>query len=368
MVNKESILEKFIEMLKISSPSLDEREIADYLKKVLLELGLEVYEDEAGKKYKGSAGNIIAILRAPGKKRVLFSAHMDTVSPCEKVKPIIEDGIVKSDGTTILGGDDKIGIAAILEMLRVVRERDTDHPEIVVVFSIAEEIGLIGAKELDLDSLGKIDYGIVLDADGKPGTVVVKAPYAVKGRLQITGKAAHAGIDPENGINALYVASHAISQLKMGRVDEDTTCNIGLVKGGSVVNMVMPSIFMAYEARSFKEEKLEALLEHTNRIFEETAEKFNAKFTKKLERSYDGFNIDTDSEIIKIFKKACENVGVEYNPQSCGGGSDANVYSKTIPCINLGIGMSKVHTKEEYVEIEDILNCSSLLLEIVREL
>ncbi len=368
MVNRDRLLEKFMDMVRIPSPSLDERDMANYLKAVLTDMGLEVYEDDAGNKYKGSSGNIIGILRAPGKKRVLFSAHMDTVMPCKGVNPIVENGIVKSDGRTVLGGDDKIGIAAILEMLSIIIENCIEHPEIVVVFSIAEEIGLLGAKALDLDRLGEIDYGVVLDADGKPGTVVVKAPYAAKGKLEIVGRAAHAGIEPENGINALYVAAHAISQLKIGRVDEDTTCNIGIVKGGSVVNMVMPSVFMAYEARSFKEEKLESLLADTIRIFEETAKKFEAKFTKKLERSYDGFDIDLNSKIMGVFIKACKNIGLTYLPESCGGGSDANIYGKKFPCINLGIGMSKVHTKEEYVEIEDIINCTRLLLGIVREL
>ena len=166
MINRERMVENFINMAKISSPSLKEREVADYIKKELESIGLEVIEDDAGEKTGGNSGNIIGILRAPGKKKVLLSAHMDTVLPCDKVNPIIENGIIKSDGTTVLGGDDKAGIANIIEAIRVIKENNFDHPEIIVVCSIAEEIGLLGAKNFDIEKYAP-DYSFILDSSGK---------------------------------------------------------------------------------------------------------------------------------------------------------------------------------------------------------
>ena len=266
MINRERMVENFINMAKISSPSLKEREVADYIKKELESIGLEVIEDNAGEKTGGNSGNIIGILRAPGKKKVLLSAHMDTVLPCDKVNPIIENGIIKSDGTTVLGGDDKAGIANIIEAIRVIKENNFDHPEIIVVCSIAEEIGLLGAKNFDIEKYAP-DYSFILDSSGKPGIAIIQTPYSAKGEMKIIGKPAHAGIAPENGINALTVAAHAITKIKLGRIDSETTSNIGVVRGGEAVNIVMPEVTLHYEARSFSGEKLDSLLKETNDIF-----------------------------------------------------------------------------------------------------
>ena len=171
MFNVERMVKNFVNMAKISSPSLKEREVADYIKRELESIGLEVLEDNAGDKTGGNSGNIIGILRAPGKKKVLLSAHMDTVLPCDKVTPIIENGVIKSDGTTVLGGDDKAGIANIIEAIRVIKENNIDHPEIIVVCSIAEEIGLLGAKNFEIEKYSP-DYSFILDSSGKPGICI----------------------------------------------------------------------------------------------------------------------------------------------------------------------------------------------------
>jgi len=367
MINEKRIVDTFLEMVKIPSPSLNERAVADYVKVKLEELGLEVTEDNAGESCKGNTGNIIGILKSKGDntKKILFSAHMDTVLPCDKITPIIEDGIIKSDGTSVLGGDDKAGIVAILEMLEQLKEDNLDHPEIIVVFSIAEEIGLFGARAMDTKKYTP-DFGIIIDSGGSPGTVIIQAPFAAKGKFEIIGKPAHAGIEPEKGINALVVASHAITQLKLGRVDENTTSNIGVITGGSAVNIVMPSVTMLYEARSFNGETLDNLLSETQAIFTETAEKFGAEFKGSISKEYDGFKIKENSKILKIVEDACKDIHVEYQPIKSGGGSDTNIYnSKGIPSINLGVGMSKVHTKEEFIKIEDMVGCTKLLLSII---
>lgn len=370
MINEQRIIDNFLTMVKIPSPSLKERVMADYVKTELEKIGLEVIEDSAGENYNGNAGNIIGILKAKGSnnKKILFSAHMDTVLPCDKVTPIIENGIIKSDGTSILGGDDKAGIAAILEMLKQLKENNLDHPEIIVIFSIAEEIGLLGASAMDIEKYAP-DFGIIIDSGGEPGTVIIQAPFAVKGKIEIIGRSAHAGLEPENRINALVVASHAITKLRLGRIDENTTSNIGVVIGGTAINIVMPSVSMMYEARSFDGKILDELLFETKTIFRETAEKFGAEFKEEIVKGYDGFKIESSSKILKILEDACKNINIEYQPIKCGGGSDTNIYNgKGIPSVNLGIGMSKVHTKDEFIKVEDMVGCTKLLLSIVEKI
>lgn len=366
MINRDRIVDKFLEMVKISSPSRNEREMGDYLIKELKEIGLEVIEDNAGELNGGNCGNIIGILRAEGKPKYMFTAHMDTVVPCEKVVPIVENGIIKSDGTSILGGDDKGGIVVILEMLRAIKENNLDHPEILVVFSIAEEIGLMGAKSFEVEKYNP-DFGFVLDSGGKPGKIITKAPSAARGTITIEGKPAHAGIAPEKGINALTVLAHAITKMKLGRIDEETTSNIGVVRGGQATNIVMPLVEVDYEVRSLSNEKLQVILNETIEILEKTCEEFGAKVTTALEIEYPGFKIDDNAEVVQIIKKACDKLGIESETLSSGGGSDTNIYNgKGIPSVNLAVGMSKVHTLEEYIEIEDLVTLAKIAVEIVK--
>lgn len=368
MIKEDRLVTTFIDMASISSPSLKERAMGDYLLKVLKELGMEVYEDNAGEENGGNCGNIIGVLKASGKKKILFSSHMDTVLPCDKITPIIENGIIKSDGTSVLGGDDKGGVAAILEMLRAIKENNLDHPEIIVVFSIAEEIGLRGARSFDIEKYAP-DYSFILDSSGKPGTAIIQAPYSAKGEMKIIGKPAHAGIAPENGINAFTVAAHAVTKIRLGRIDSETTSNIGIVRGGEAVNIVMPELSIMYEARSFSGEKLDNLLKETNDVFEATAKDFGAEFINNVKKGYNGFTLDTESEILQYFKKACENVGIKCEMKSSGGGSDANVYNaKGYSAVNLAVGMTKVHTTEEFIEIQDMVDTAKLILEISKEM
>lgn len=368
MINRERMVENFINMAKISSPSLKEREVADYIKKQLEEIGMEVLEDNAGEKVGGNSGNIIGILRAPRKKKVLLSAHMDTVLPCDKINPIIENGIIKSDGTTVLGGDDKAGIANIIEAVRVIKENNIDHPEIIVVCSIAEEIGLLGAKGFEIEKYSP-DFSFILDSSGKPGIGIIQTPFSAKGKMRIIGKPAHAGIAPENGINALTVAAHAITKIKLGRIDAETTSNIGVVRGGEAVNIVMPEVTLQYEARSFSGEKLDNLLKETSDVFVEMAKSFGAEFENGVTKGYSGYHLEAGEEILTHFKKACANAGVECITKSTGGGSDSNIYNeKGYKALTIAVGMTKVHTKDEFIEIEDMVNTTKIVIEILKEL
>lgn len=367
MINTIRLIDTFLELVKISSPSGKEKNVADYILNQLEDIGVEAYEDDCGKVLNSTCGNIIIRIKGKSNKKVLFSAHMDTVTPCDNVNIVIEDEAIKSDGTTILGADDKAGIANILEMIRVIKENDIEHPEIIIVFSVSEETGLHGAKNIDLSHFGKIDYGYILDGGNSPGTCYNKAPYSAKGILKVIGKEAHAGSEPEKGINSLVVASEAITKLKIGRIDENTTCNMGIVEGGIATNIVMPEIKIHFEARSLYQDKLDKVLEEVDKVFTETSEKYKATFENSVKKGTLGFDISEECDTIKLFKEASENIGLEYKALPSGGGSDTNIYNmKGIESINIGIGMENVHTKEEYIKIEDLVNSTKLIVELIK--
>lgn len=370
MTNNKRLIEEFLELVQIDSPTSKEGTIAKVLVKKLEEIGLSVEIDDAGEKTGGETGNVIAKMKGTKEgKKLLFSSHMDTVSPGIGIKPIVDEeaGIIKSDGTTVLGSDDKAGIAAILEGLRYIKENNIEHSDITVVFSIWEEGGLFGAKSLDYSKLD-VDYGFVLDSGGSPGEIIVKAPGQDRIEVKIIGRPAHAGLQPEEGISSIMVASRAIENMKLLRIDEETTANIGTVKGGVATNIVMPDIEVIAEARSLDEAKLDAQTNHMIETFEKAAEEFGARIEVKVERMYSPLNIDDNDDIVAFTKKAFANINIEGKTASTGGGSDTNVLNKNgIKAVNLGIGMKKAHTLEEYIAIEDIINSAKTVIEIIKE-
>ncbi|MEG1284432.1 MAG: M20/M25/M40 family metallo-hydrolase [Romboutsia sp.] len=370
MINKQRIINEFLELVQIDSPSSKEGKIAQVLVEKLEEMGLEVIIDHAGEKTGGETGNVIGTLKGtkPG-KTLLFSSHMDTVSPGIGVKPILDEanGIIKSDGTTVLGSDDKAGIAAILEAIRTIKEENVDHSDIQVVFSIWEEGGLRGAVNLDYSKINA-DYAFVLDSGGAPGEIIVKAPAQDSLKVRIIGKPAHAGLQPETGISAIMVASRAIENMNLLRIDEETTANIGLVKGGVATNIVMPELEIVAEARSLNEEKLDKQMAHMIETFENAAKEFGAEIEIESNRAYTPLNLDESDEIVNIVKKACSNIDIEAHTASTGGGSDTNILTKNgIKAVNLGIGMKQVHTLDEYIAIEDLVNSARMVAEIIKE-
>lgn len=370
MVNKQRLVEEFLELIQIDSPSSKEGAVAKILVDKLKNLGFDVYIDEAGVKAGGETGNVIATLKGnrPG-KTVLFSSHMDTVSPGEGVKPIIDEvnGIIKSDGTTVLGSDDKGGIAAILEAVRIIKENNIEHGDIQIVFSIWEEGGLFGAKYLDYSKINP-DFAFVLDSGGAPGQIIVKAPAQDKISVKIKGKPAHAGLVPEEGISAIMVASRAIENMNLLRIDEETTANIGTIKGGVATNIVMPELDILAEARSLDNSKLDAQTKHMVDTFKKAAADFGAEIEIETERMYGAFSVDENDEIVNMLKKVFSNMGMEAKVASTGGGSDTNILNANgIKAVNLGIGMKKAHTLEEYIAIEDLINSARMVVEIVKE-
>ena len=367
MVNEKRLVESFVELVKIDSISREEKNLADFLIEKLEDLGLEVIVDQAGEKAKSNCGNIIARFKGNIKEAtpIMFSAHMDTVVPGKNINPLCDGEKIVSDGKTILGADDKAAIAALLESLHIIKEKNISHGDIEIVFSICEEIGLKGAKNLDISELNA-QMAFVLDAGGRVGKINTTAPSQNSLEIIIHGKSAHAGSNPEEGINAIQVAGFALSRMKLGRIDEETTTNIGVISGGNATNIVPDKVTLKGEVRSRKEEKLEKYTEKLKQIIEDTAQEFKAKAEVKINKEYHCYNLVPEDRVVKIAMKAVKDMGLQ--PLLCpsGGGSDANVFNKKgFPSVVLAIGMEKVHTLEEYILIKELKNTVKYILSII---
>ena len=376
MINHERLKNLLIELIKIDSLSRRERDVALFLKREMEELGAEVEFDDAGEKVGGNVGNLIAHFPGdrPGAAPFLLSAHMDTVAPGEGIVPVLDGTILRSDGRTVLGGDDKSGVAIICEALRAVREKKIPCGPVDVAFTICEEAGLLGAKWLDVARL-KARTGLVLDSDSV-GFLFTRAPAANRFEIAVHGLEAHAGVCPEKGINAIQVAAEGIARMKLGRIDAETTANIGLVEGGVAVNIVPNAVLLKGEARSHSEEKLAAQTAHMIRCLEEAAaahsltldgQVFRARVEARVERDYDRLNVADDSPLVRLVRAAGKNLGVDIRTEATGGGCDANVFNKKgLEVANLSTGMREIHTVKEWLDLKDLYLSAEMVLEIVR--
>jgi tripeptide aminopeptidase len=376
LINQERIRNLLIELIKIDSLSRKEYAVAMRLKRELEELGATVVIDDAGEKVGGTVGNVIAHFpgTVPGARPLLLSAHMDTVVPGEGITPVLDGDILRTDGRTVLGGDDKSGVAIICEVLRIIKENRITSSDIDVVFTICEEAGLIGAKCLDVKRL-RARTGLVLDSDSV-GFLFTKAPAANRMEFQVFGLEAHAGVCPEKGISAVQVAAEGIAQMKLGRIDNETTANIGLIEGGMAVNIVPNSVVLRGEARSHREDKLDRQTKHMLQCLEEAAarhnlelggKRYSAKVTAKVERDYDLMDVPDDAPIVRLVQAAANNLRVELKTLATGGGCDANVLNhKGLEVANLSTGMREIHTVNEWLDLKDLYLSAQMVLEIVR--
>lgn len=367
MVNEKRLIESFMELVKIDSISREEKNLADFLIEKLEDLGLEVIIDQAGEKVKSNSGNLIARLKGNIKKAtpIMFSAHMDTVVPGKNINPLLKGEKIVSSGKTILGADDKAAIAALLEALHIIKENNIPCGDIEILFTICEEIGLLGAKNLDVSSLNA-QIGFVLDSGGQVGKIIDAAPSQNSLEIIIHGKSAHAGSNPEEGINAIQVAGFALSRMKLGRIDEETTTNIGLISGGKATNIVPDKVTLKGEVRSRNEKKLEKYTEQLKKIIGDTAQEFKAKAEVKVNKEYFCYNLSPGDQAVSIAVKAAKNIGLQPSLGPSGGGSDANVFNKKgFPAVDLAIGMEKVHTLEEYILIKELKNTTEYILSII---
>ncbi len=366
MINRQRIRNFLIELIKIDSLSRREYDVAMRLKRELEELGAAVSIDDAGAKVGGNVGNLIAKFpgNAPASQPLLLSAHMDTVVPGEGIVPILDGDILRTDGTTVLGGDDKSGVAIICEVMRVIKENGLPCSAVDVVFTICEEAGLIGAKCLDIASL-RARTGLVLDSDSV-GFLFTRAPAANRMEFRVHGLEAHAGVCPEKGINAIKVAAEGIAQMQLGRIDHETTANIGVVEGGMAVNIVPNQVVLKGEARSHDSDKLKRQTEHMQRCLEEAAARHSLEFDgkrhqarveAKIERDYDRMDVPESAPIVQLVHAAARNLHLDVKTRATGGGCDANVFNqKGLVVANLGTGMREIHTVQRMARFEGSLS------------
>jgi tripeptide aminopeptidase len=368
-VRSDRLVELFTTLCRINSPSRQEREVAEYVKGFLRGLGLEVREDHAAQQVEGNANNVIATLPAniSGVPRIFFSAHLDTVEPNPNVKIIQENGIIRTDGTSILGADDKAGVSAILEAIRIVVENNLPHGQIQLLLTVCEEIGLKGARALDL-SLVESDFGFVYDSGPPIGTVISQTPTHDTMEVRLIGKPAHAGVEPEKGINAIEIAAHAIARMRLGRIDEETTANIGSIHGGHATNIVCPEVHLHAEARSLSKAKVDAQVAHMIECFEQAARERGGRAEIRHERHYEGYQLTENDLPVRVVHAAARKIGLEPLMRPTGGGSDANIFiARGLPCCVVGTAMEKVHTHEELVQVENLARSVDLTLAIIRE-
>ncbi len=366
MVNKERLINSFMDIVRVDSGTLQERKMADFLKVKLEELGLSVTEDNAVEAYGGDAGNVIGVLAGSADKEpLMFLAHMDRVTPGMGIEPILEGNIIKSDGRTILGADNGTGLAAILEMLTVIKENGLTHGRVEVVFTVAEEGGLHGAKGLD-ERVLQAKKAIVLDSSGRVGTVINQGPAQDGIVARIYGKAAHAGVAPEKGVNAIVTAAKAISRMKIGRLDEETTANIGVIEGGQATNIVPDLVEVRGETRSLSEAKLAEATKGICEEFTQAASENNSRVEIEVKRLYPAYHVAEGHELLQLVKKAANELGLAVNTQPTGGGSDANIINgKGIAAVNLSVGNEEVHTLDEFQRVDDLVRVVEFCLKIL---
>lgn len=368
-INEQRLEELFLKLCSINSPSLNEQDVVAWMKRHLQDLGLEVSEDDAGARIGGKANNIIAWLRGtiPSAPKVFLSAHFDTVEPTENLTVIDTGEGWKTDETTILGADDKGGMAPAIEAVLALRESGLPHGDVCLLLSVAEEIGLKGAAAVKIEELG-LDFGYVLDTGPPVGTYVNRTATHDKLEITVIGRPAHAGKDPENGINAIQVLSDAVSGMRLGRIDPETTANLGIIQGGTAVNVVCPSVTVRAEARSVSVESLDRQIAHMIERFEASARKFGAEVKIDHARHYKSYLLPENSILAQIGKRASESLGLAFALRTTLGGSDANVYnSKGLPCLVMATGIEKIHTHQECITKQSLHDTARLALAVLLE-
>lgn len=367
MLNKERLKNVFYDMVKIYSPSKGEGEICAWVMDYLRARGLEPEIDEAGKAYGGNGGNII--VHVPGEKAddpICFMGHLDQIEPCKNVNPIMDGSVIRTDGTTTLGADNKSAAASIFEAYEDLRESGVAHKEFYMLFSVSEEINMQGVKHLDPKRLPCKSF-VVPDATGPLGTIITAAPAANVMKVTIKGRTAHAGIEPEKGINAIVAASKAIAKMHIGRIDFETTSNIGHIEGGTATNIVTDSVWFTAEIRSRSDDKLAAETAYMEKCVRDACAEMGAECVWECEHVYPRFVLGEDSPIYKRVTEAMKAEGVTPIPTVTGGGFDASVLCG-LGCESavISTGMKDVHTKAESIDLEDMWKITHVISRLMR--
>ena len=374
-INQERLASLFTTLCEIDSPSKKEGRVAAYLKSVFAEMGAAVSEDDSAKQTGSDCGNLFVRFPDGGldKEPVFFNCHMDTVLPAVGVKVKRKGEVFTSAGNTVLGSDDKAGIAALIEVMRTLQEKNIPYGPVEYIFTTCEEVGLMGAKILNPSSI-KAKIGYALDSSGI-NRVVVGAPAANRITATIKGVAAHAGLSPEKGISAIHLAAKAIARLKLGRLDPKSTANIGLITGGTATNIIPESVLVHGEVRSHTVSKLEEYTQKMKDVFQDEIDNWTdpenivtdkPSLDFRVIQEYPVMQLDKESAVIKRVKEAATTLDAELDYVVAGGGSDANIFNNLgIQCAILSTGMDKVHSTQETIKLSDMALTADLIMAIL---
>ena len=360
------VVDLFLELAAIPSPPGEERAVADVVIRYLRDLGLAVDEDDAGAEVGSTIGNVYCRLEPNGGGMPLFlCTHLDTVPPDGTIEPVIEDGVVRNAGGTILGADNKSAVAAMLEGARRVLAENRRHGGIELLFTPKEEVGLLGAAAFDHERLAA-RVGYVYDQAAPIGDVILGAPHSQAMQVRFHGRAAHSGMYPEEGRSAIAAAARAIADLRLGRVDEETTANVGLIQGGTAGNIIPEWCTVDAEARSHDERKLADLVQEMVDAFSFAAGLEDCEVETKVSKSYRGYRFKQQDRVVQIAHDALERTGNTPAYGLSGGAADANVFNERgLACLNLANGMQDIHTPDERIKVEDLEEMVEVTLALV---
>ena len=328
-MNERRLFSLFEDLCMIDAPALQERSSVEFTKDYLQKMGLEVWEDDAGARIGGDSNNVFAKL--PGTNadapKIFLCAHFDTVEPTAGLEIALENGVYSSKSDTILGADDKAGMAPAIEAVASLQENGGQYGDVFLVLCVAEEIGLKGAMACEAIKTLGVNYGYVFDTGPPVGTFVNKVGSRSDFTARITGKPAHAGKHPEEGINAIQAAGAALARMRLGRIDDVTTSNVGLIEGGSAVNVVPANVLLRGEARSFDAEKLSAQLDNMETSVREACAESGASCDITIKSAYRGYEIAEEHPVILNAVAAAKNLGFSGALRTTLGGSDANAFN-----------------------------------------
>jgi tripeptide aminopeptidase len=350
------VLDLFTELAAIPSPSGEERAVADVVAAYMRDCALDVEEDDAADKIDATAGNLYARLAPTAEGTPIFlCAHLDTVPPTDRIEPVVDDdGLVRNAAGTILGADNKASVAVMLEAARRVLSERRAHAGIELLFTPKEEVGLIGARAFDESRLDA-RIGYVYDQAAPIGDVVLGSPYSQVLDVTFHGRAAHAGMHPEEGRNAIAAAARAIADLRLGQVDEQSTANVGLIEGGVALNIVPEACTFLAEARSHDEARLTELMQEMLESISFAAETSECRADVESRKSYRGYRFKRGDDVVRIASEALARTQREPNFILSGGAADANVFNERgLQCLNMANGMVDIHTPQERISVEDL--------------
>jgi tripeptide aminopeptidase len=362
------VLDLFLDLAALPSPPGEERAVADRIADELRGLDLDVDEDDAGAEIGSSAGNLYARLEPTAEGTPLFfCAHMDTVPPTGSIEPVVEDGVVRNAGGTILGADNKSAIVAMVEAARRVVERRIPHAGLELLFTPKEEVGLRGAQAFDCSRLAA-RVGYVYDQAGPIGEVILGAPNSMIMEISFTGRSAHAGMAPEEGRSAIAAAARAVADMRLGRIDEETSANVGTIQGGVARNIVPDTCVLSAEARSHDEAKLADLVQEMLDACAFAASLTGCDVKAEVERGFHGYRFARGDEPVRLADAALRRAGREPTYALSGGGADANVFNmRGLACLNLANGMADIHTPQEHIAVADLEGMVDVTLALLEE-